>query len=126
MATSAQRDLWPAVFKGMKSRCPHCGQGKLYDGFLKVADKCDSCGEELGHARADDFPPYITITIVGHIIVAMMMHFEMSVPLSPMMYMATMLPAAVIMSLLLMRPVKGAIVGMQWAARMHGFSSVKA
>jgi uncharacterized protein (DUF983 family) len=125
MATSANRDLWPAVLKGMKSRCPHCGKGHMFRGFLKVADTCSNCGEELKHARADDFPPYITITIVGHIVVAIIMHFEMSEPLSPMMYMITMLPVSVIMSLVLLRPIKGAIVGMQWASRMHGFSSAR-
>ncbi|WP_291407061.1 DUF983 domain-containing protein [Devosia sp.] len=95
----------------------------MFDGFLKVAETCDRCGKNLGHARADDFPPYISITIVGHIIVAAIMHFEMSQPLSPMMYLITMLPAAVIMSLALLRPIKGFVVGMQWATKMHGFGA---
>lgn len=123
MVDSRERNLRSALTRGTLCRCPRCGEGKLFDGFLKVAETCDRCGESLGHARADDFPPYISITIVGHVIVAAIMHFEMSQPLSPMMYLITMLPAAVIMSLALLRPIKGFVVGMQWATRMHGFGA---
>lgn len=122
MANATERNMRTALLRGMMCRCPRCGEGKMFEGFLKVADKCDRCGEELGRARADDFPPYISITIVGHIIVAIIMHFEMSTPLSPMTYMVTMLPAAIIMTLLFMRPVKGFVVGLQWATGMYGFN----
>lgn len=122
MVETTNRNLKPALLRGMASRCPRCGKGKMFGGWLKVAAECDHCGEVLGHARADDFPPYISITIVGHIIVAAIMHFEMSQPLSPMMYMVTMLPAAVFLTLLMMQPVKGLVVGLQWAMGMYGFA----
>ncbi len=57
-------------------RCPHCGKGKLFRGFLKGVDRCDRCGEEYSHHRADDLPPYLTVFIVGHIVVALFMGAE--------------------------------------------------
>jgi uncharacterized protein (DUF983 family) len=116
------RAVWPAIKKGLRTRCPKCGTGSLFNGFLKVNDTCGHCGEELHHHRADDFPPYVTMVIVGHIIVFAMLHMEMAYEVQPMVYLWTMVPAAIILSTLMMRPVKGAIVGLQWANRMHGFA----
>ena len=116
------RPLWPAMLNGMRCRCPNCGEGKLFSRYLKVADTCDVCGTELFHHRADDVPPYIVITIVGHIAVGVILHMEMSsTPLHPLTYLWTMLPLIVISSLILLPIVKGATVGFQWSRYMHGF-----
>lgn len=118
------RPLWPAMLNGMKCRCPACGEGKLFRAYLKVADTCTHCGTELHHQRADDAPPYIVITIVGHIIVGIILHLEMSHPQHPMLYLWTMIPLTIILSLALLPVTKGAIVGLQWARYMHGFDPV--
>jgi uncharacterized protein (DUF983 family) len=116
------RSLGTAVWNGMKLRCPHCGEGHLFRGYLKVADKCDACGEELHFHRADDFPPYLAIIIVGHLIVGLMLHLEMAYEdVAPWVYMVTMLPAAIILPLVMLPSIKGAVVGLQWANRMYGF-----
>lgn len=120
------RPVWPAMVRGMKCRCPACGEGKLFSKFLKVTDTCDKCGTELHHHRADDAPPYITITIVGHVAVVALLHFELTTALHPLTYLWTMIPLIVIMSLVLLPVTKGAIVGMQWARYMHGFDPVPA
>ena len=62
----------------MQLRCPHCGKGHLFRAYLKVADNCDVCGEELFHHRADDLPPYISILIVGHLIVGLMLELRVA------------------------------------------------
>ena len=62
-----ERELWPAVRKGWRRRCPNCGNGALLKGYLKVRDTCPVCREELHHHRADDGPAYLTILIVGHL-----------------------------------------------------------
>ena len=67
------RSVRDAIIKGVKCRCPNCGEGKMFRKWLKVTPKCDHCGEELYHERAQDFPPYITITIVGHIVVTLLL-----------------------------------------------------
>ncbi|RDE09807.1 DUF983 domain-containing protein [Pelagibacterium lacus] len=115
------RPLWPAMLNGMKCRCPACGEGKLFGKYLKVTDACAHCGTELHHQRADDAPPYIVITIVGHVAVAILVHLEMTHALHPAIYLATLVPLIILMSLWLLPVTKGAIVGMQWAQYMHGF-----
>lgn len=117
------RNMGLALWRGFLCRCPHCGKGKMFRGYLRVADQCDVCGEELSHHRADDFPPYITIVIVGHILIFAMLHAEISGPVDPLHYMMWVIPLSVIMPLVLLPPVKGAVVGMQWAARMYGFGT---
>jgi uncharacterized protein (DUF983 family) len=115
------RSIGQAMWNGAKLRCPHCGKGHLFRSYLKVADQCDVCGEELFHHRADDMPPYIAIVIVGHIIVGLMLELELHATVEPWMYMVTMVPLAVILPLLMLPSIKGAIVGLQWANRMYGF-----
>ena len=119
---TATRSLGTAVLNGMRLRCPHCGKGHLFRSYLKVADSCEACGEELHHHRADDFPPYLAIVIVGHVIVGLMLHLEMAyTDVAPWVYMVTMLPAAVILPLIMLPSIKGAVVGLQWANKMYGF-----
>jgi uncharacterized protein (DUF983 family) len=116
-----KREMGQAVWRGTMCKCPNCGQGKMFTGYLKVVDTCETCGEELFHHRADDFPPYIAIMIVGHLLVAVMLHMEMVWRVNPLVYLYTMVPLAIILPLLILPSTKGAIVGMQWASRMHGF-----
>ena len=116
-----QRSVGQAIWRGLMCRCPHCGKGKVFRAYLKVADQCEVCGEELNHHRADDFPPYIAIMLVGHILVGAMMHMDMVWHVSPMIYVVSMIPLAILMPLAMLPSIKGGIVGMQWANRMYGF-----
>ena len=117
-----KRSVGKAVWNGMKLRCPHCGKGRLFRAYLKVADKCEACGEELFHHRADDFPPYLSIVLVGHVIVGLMLHLEMAYQdVAPWIYVVTMVPAAIILPLITLPSIKGAVVGLQWANKMYGF-----
>jgi uncharacterized protein (DUF983 family) len=116
-----KRNVGRAIWNGMKLRCPHCGKGHLFRSYLKVADKCEVCGEELFHHRADDMPPYIAILIVGHLIIGLMLELELHASIEPWVYLVTLVPAALILPLIMLPSIKGAIVGLQWANRMHGF-----
>jgi uncharacterized protein (DUF983 family) len=118
-----QRSVGQAMWRGALCRCPHCGKGKMFRSYLKVVDHCEICGEELNHHRADDFPPYIAITIVGHIIIFLMLHMDMSYKVEPITYVWTMVPLAIILPLAMLPSIKGAIVGLQWANRMYGFGT---
>lgn len=115
------RDLKQAMWRGFKSRCPHCGEGKLFRAFVKPVDHCSVCGEDYTEQRADDLPAYLTILIVGHIVVAAFMGVEATTSLSLLAHMAIWGPMIVLMSLILLQPVKGATIGLQWALFMHGF-----
>lgn len=115
------RPLWTAMKRGLLGRCPHCGEGKLFSSFLKVVDRCEHCGEEMHHHRADDLPAYIVVVIVGHVVVAAFMGVEATTTLSTWQHLAIWVPMTIVMALAMLRPVKGAIVGLQWALYMHGF-----
>ena len=114
-----------AMLRGLRGLCPACNTGRMFRAYLKVADHCPSCGEDLSHQRADDFPAYIVIVIVGHILVPIVLLVETEIA-PPLWVGMTLWPAAVVaLSLALIQPVKGAIVGMQWALGMHGFEQAK-
>ncbi|PJE25990.1 Uncharacterized conserved protein, DUF983 family [Pseudooceanicola antarcticus] len=116
-----ERELKPAVLRGLKSRCPHCGEGKLFSRYLKVRDCCSACGEELYHHRADDGPAYLTILIVAHVM-GFVMHASFGYLKDDPLTLALLLCAmATVLSLLMLPRMKGLLVGIQWAKRMHGF-----
>lgn len=115
------RSVGAAMLRGLKGYCPACGRGKLFASYLKVADRCPSCGEELHHHRADDAPPYFTIFIVGHLLVAGVLIVEQVFKPEYWVHLVLWLPATVALSMLLLPRVKGTLVGLQWAMRMHGF-----
>ncbi|PRH84979.1 hypothetical protein C5L14_23785 [Labrys okinawensis] len=117
-----QRDAALAMRRGAFGRCPNCGKGKIFTSYLKVAPRCSVCGEDLSHHRADDAPPYFTMLIVGHVVVAGILTcvIETEMPLWSLGVIFGTL--TVVLSLVLLPMIKGAIIGLQWANRMHGFS----
>ena len=114
-----------ALWRGFCGKCPNCGDGALFGRFLKVADHCESCGEEFHHHRADDLPAYLVIVVVGHIIVPMVLSLETAYAPPYWVHFALWLPLTLIMSLGLLQPTKGLVVAMQWHAGMHGFEAAK-
>lgn len=115
------RPIFGSLFRGAALKCPACGRGAMFRRYLKVADDCPACGEELHHHRADDAPAYFTIVIVGHIVVSLVLAVEMAYRPALWIHAALWLPLTVILTLLFLPSVKGALVGLQWALRMHGF-----
>jgi len=115
------RALWNAMARGFMCRCPNCGEGKLFRGFVKTVDRCAACGEDIHHHRADDLPAYLVVVIVGHIVVGAFMGVEATSTLSTWQHLAIWVPVTIVSSLALLRPLKGAVVGLQWALYMHGF-----
>lgn len=120
----APRDAWRAMWRGFSLRCPKCGEGRLFRSFLKVADRCPACGEELHHHRADDAPAYFTIVVVGHFIVGGILWLERAYAPPTWVHWVIWLPLILAGSLWLLPRIKGSLVGLQWALRMHGFGGV--
>ncbi len=120
---TSPRDTITAMKRGLAGRCPKCGEGKMFRAFLKVADHCPHCAEELSHQRADDAPAYFVISIVGHIVVVAALVVETTYMPPLWVHSAMWIPLTVAMSVALLQPIKGAIVGWQWAMRMHGFGN---
>ena len=110
-----------AMRRGLAGKCPACGKGALFTRYLEVAHRCPECAEDLYHHRADDAPPYFTILIVGHLIVAGIMMVEDYFHPEYWLHLLMWVPLTIGLSLLILPRVKGALVGLQWALRMHGF-----
>jgi uncharacterized protein (DUF983 family) len=116
-----KRPVFQAMWRGARGKCPACGKGRLFPRYLKVAASCEECGEALHHHRADDAPPYFTIFAAGHIIVPLMLAFEVAFKPALWVHVAVWGPATIAMCLAMLPPIKGAVVGLQWALYMHGF-----
>ena len=103
--------LMTCLGRGLLGRCPSCGVGRVFDGFLRVVPECEHCHAPLGLARADDAPPYFTILIVGHIVIPLLVMMQVYDDPPTWLLSAIFLPLTVILSLGLLRPIKGATVG---------------
>ena len=106
-------------------RCPNCGQGHLFSRFLKVVDSCQVCGEDYTPQRADDFPAYLVIIIVGHTVVPALLAVEIAYDPPAWLELLIWLPITLFSALFLLQPVKGTIVGLQWQTGMQGFQAAK-
>jgi len=121
LAALEPRPLWRAMARGFVGRCPHCGKGRLFRAFLKPVAQCEVCGEDYSHQRADDAPPYFTMVLVGHILVPVILAVQLTTQLTVFEHLAIWLPLTAILTVGLLQPVKGAVIAVQWAIRMHGF-----
>ena len=94
-----KRDIWTAMKRGFRCRCPRCGEGKLFRAFLKIADNCSVCGLDFTPHRADDLPAYLVIVIVGHIVVPAVLWIETNYSPAVWLQLAIYLPLTFIVSL---------------------------
>lgn len=115
MLETARPTFLQNVLRGLRGRCPHCADGRLFWRYLKVEPLCQSCGHDLARYPADDGPAYFTILIVGHLIVAPLLLFPIiwEAP-AAIIVPATLIPLAGITLMLLPR-VKGAFIGTMYA-----------
>ena len=113
--------MGPAMRRGFLRRCPQCGQGHLFSGYLKVVDSCPVCREILSHHRADDGPAYLTILIVGHLMAPLILYVFTAFRPDPLVMATIFTVGCVALSLFLLPRLKGVVVAIQWAKRMHGF-----
>jgi uncharacterized protein (DUF983 family) len=95
----------------------------MFCGYLKVRDTCPVCHEELCHHRADDGPAYLTILIVGHLMAPIILWTFTALRPDPLVLAAIFTVGCVALSLYLLPRLKGTLVALQWAKRMHGFGS---
>ncbi len=111
----ARRPALSAILRGLQRRCPSCGRGGSMRGYLKVRDACSECREPLGHFRADDFPPYLTILIVGHIVVPLVLLVEQNYAPSLAVQMVAWPLLTLALTLATLPFVKGGVLGLMWA-----------
>lgn len=111
------RNTWLAIRRGLRLRCPACGQGKLLRGYLTPMEGCTACGEPTGEARADDAPAWATILLVGHLISPAF--FLFATQDANASWMAFLLIASLVVGLtfFLLPRMKGFFMGVIWASR---------
>jgi uncharacterized protein (DUF983 family) len=114
-----------ALARGFSMKCPNCGRGHLFGRFLKVVDHCEVCDEDYTAQRADDFPAYLVIIVVGHIVVPALLAVAIAYDPPAWLQLSIWLPVTLFSSLALLQPTKGAIVALQWQVGMHGFEQSK-
>lgn len=102
------------ILRGIRFRCPSCGVGKLYRSYLRQVEHCAVCGTSLGHIQADDFPPWLTIILVGHLLVPCALA-SAYLDLSALAQLVFWLPFTLAATLFLLPRSKGAILGLMWA-----------
>jgi len=109
-----------AIFRGWRKRCPGCGEAKLYRRYLRQVDACPACGAALGEIRADDFPPYLTIVVVGHIIVPSILLAEKYFHPPTWVHTVTWLPLTLALMLWFLPRLKGCAIGLMWHLGLKG------
>src|SRR5918998_4204206 len=124
-STTDEVKVIPAMRRGFMNHCPACDKGRLFRRFLKVVDHCESCGTEFHHHRADDLPPYLVIFIVSHLIGYGILMAETRLEVPMWVHLATWPALAMVLCLALLQPMKGAVVGLQYALGMHGFGEAR-
>lgn len=107
--------IWPRIWRGMRLRCPRCGEGKLFRAYLKPVESCANCGQRWGHMRADLAPAWAAMTLASHITV-LVWHFGFWHSELPNWQLISGLGVLVVISsLLLLPPMKGLFLAIIWA-----------
>jgi len=105
----------PSPFRtGLTCRCPRCGKGKLFAGFLEVAPACRVCGLDYGFADSGDGPAVFVIFVVAPIVVVLALILEAVAHPAPYVHLIIWLPVTVILSLALLRPFKATLLALQY------------
>jgi uncharacterized protein (DUF983 family) len=106
-----------ALKRGFRRRCPACGAGRLFAGYLTMSERCNACGIDFEPCRADDAPAYFTILLVGHIIVPGILITEQLYQPAVWLQLAAWLPLTLLATLGMLPYIKGATIGAVWRSR---------
>ena len=104
---------------GLKCRCPRCGEGPLFRGYLKTWSRCDSCGLDLTFAQSSEGPAVFIIFVVGFLIVGAAALTEMAFHPHPLVHLALWIPGTIILSLALLRPFKAVMIALHYHHLIH-------
>ena len=102
------------VLAGLACRCPNCGEGALFSGFLKVSPQCEACGFDLAAADSGDGPAVFVILIVGFLVCFAMLFTEIAFHPPIWVHLVLWLPLTALLCLVLLRPFKGVLLALQF------------
>jgi len=113
-----------AALRAVIGRCPCCGQGKLFRAYLKQVENCAACGERFGHIRADDAAPWLTLIVLGHVVLPLIFLFDWDwMPLWPAMIAMSALLMA--LALVLLPRSKALFLAILWRTKAPGYKQVE-
>jgi uncharacterized protein (DUF983 family) len=107
--------IWTGIRRGLTRRCPTCGQGSLFRSFLKVRPHCVVCAADNSAYPSDDMPAYLTIAIVGHVVIPLFMWVDHAFTPPLWVEFTTWVPLTALLAIALLPFVKGAVIGLCWA-----------
>ncbi len=111
--------LKAALSRGLRRKCPHCGKGRLFSGYLKQVEHCAECGEALGAIKAEDGPAWLTILVVGHLLAPMLLIIIPNT-LWPDWWKVVLLPLlALLLSMGIMPHAKGVFIAVLWRMQFN-------
>jgi uncharacterized protein (DUF983 family) len=102
---------------GLRGLCPRCGKGKLFEGFLSLRPRCDSCGLDLAFADSGDGPAFFVMSIVGIVVVALALWVEFAYEPPIWLHLVMWFALTAILSAALVRPAKGLMIALQYFHR---------
>jgi uncharacterized protein (DUF983 family) len=115
---SDDKAIWPPVepiAAGLKGRCPRCGEGRLFAGFLRVDERCANCRLDYSFADAGDGPAVFVILIIGFIVVGVALWMEVSLNPPLWVHFLLWIPLTLILSLASLRLIKGVLLTLQYS-----------
>ena len=110
----ATDDMPSPYATGMKNRCPRCGEGKLFKGFVDLAPSCEACGLDYGFADSGDGPAILVMLVAGFIVVGSALVVEVKYEPPMWVHLAIFLPLTLIVCLGMLRPLKGVLLALQY------------
>jgi uncharacterized protein (DUF983 family) len=108
------RSLSAAITRGLRCRCPRCGKGRLFAGFLALAPRCESCGLDYSFVDSADGPAFFVMSISGLVVVFAALMVEVVYQPPFWVHAALWLPLILITTLLPLRPMKGLLIALQY------------
>jgi len=111
----SEPNLLLGVRRGVTRRCPACGKGELFCGYLAIRPICAACGNDNEQYPSDDFAPYVTIFLVLHLMVPILVAADRTWDVSVGFEAAVAIPIFLIATLILLPFSKGAVIGFAWS-----------
>ena len=106
--------IWPSVMRGLRGRCPHCGEGRLFAGFLSLRPKCESCGLDYRFADSGDGPAVFVILGAGFVVVFAALIVEVLYRPPFWLHAALWVPLILLTTLAPLRAIKGLLIALQY------------
>jgi len=114
--SSEQRPYPPisAISTGLAGRCPRCGDGRLFQGFLTVASKCEVCGLDFSFSDAGDGPAVFVTLIAGFVVLGLALVLDMTYEPPIWVFLVIFIPLTLVVCLGMLRPLKGVLIALQY------------